>query len=291
MKPTIVVTGVSSGIGYDAVRYLSQNGYFVFGSVRSSATAAELENKFPDNFRALIFDVLDRASIDEASEVVAEHLGSERLRALVNNAGIAEGGPLQLLDDDRFSRQLEVGVVGTRNVTNAFLPLLGACPKAMEPRRGPPGKIINITSISGILNTPMNGAYCVAKHAVESLGEVYRRELLQYGIDVISIQPGPIESLLWDKNIGSLNEYAESEYADMCRNTDEIMREASADALPAEVVSRLLDRIIRARWPRRAYIVHRNRWSVALFAKVLPARLVDRLLWRRLSRAPIKKGS
>jgi hypothetical protein len=282
MKSAVVVTGVSSGIGYDAARYLSRHGYFVFGSVRSSDVADRLAATFGESFQPLIFDLLDRSAILSASSTVRERLRGHRLRALVNNAGIAEGGPLQLLDDDRFRRQLEVSVIGTRNVTNAFLPLLGT--DAGRDLQGAPGKIINITSISGIFNTPMNGAYCVAKHAVESLGEVYRRELMQYGIDVVSIQPGPIQSRLWDKSIGSLDEFAGSPYAKMIRNADEIMRAAQRDALPAEIVSRLVDRIITSRRPKPSYIVHSHKWRVAMLAKVLPARLVDRLLWRRLNR-------
>jgi len=284
MKPTIVITGVSSGIGYDAVRYLSQHGYFVFGSVRSDDVKAGLELEFPENFMALVFDITDPPAIRRAAQQVAEHLENRRLTALVNNAGVAEGGPLELLEDDRFRRQIEVNLIGTRNVTNAFLPHLGAEPELNPERQGAPGKIINITSISAVLNTPINGAYCVAKHAAESLGEVYRRELMCYGIDVVSIQPGPIQSKLWDKNVGSMDRFKDTIYGTMIRNTDEIMRNAQRDALPAEVISSLIDRIIRSSRPRVSYIVHKQKWRAWLLAHVLPARLTDRLLWKRLNR-------
>ncbi len=283
MQQTVLITGVSSGIGRDAVRYLSQNGYFVFGSVRSQKKKDELEAEYPTNFRGLVFDVVDTDAIAESARIVSEHLGNNTLTALVNNAGIAQGGPMQLLEDDRFLQQIEVNVIGTRNVTNAFLPHLGV-PTANQPEHeGKPGKIINITSISGILNTPMNGAYCVSKHAHESLGEVYRRELYGYGIDVVSIQPGPIQSKLWDKNIGSMDRFSDSIYCNMIANTDGIMAEAERDALPAEVISKLIDTIIKSRRPKTAYIVHSQKWRAWLLSK-LPARLVDRLLWKRLNR-------
>jgi NAD(P)-dependent dehydrogenase (short-subunit alcohol dehydrogenase family) len=282
MDPTIVVTGVSSGIGYDAVRYLSQHGYFVFGSVRSSEVKAELESEFPENFEALVFDVTDVPAIKNAAHRVAEHLGKRRLTAIVNNAGIAEGGPMQLLEDNRFRRQIEVNLIGTRNVTNAFLSHLGAELDPVAKRQGPPGKIINITSISGILNTPINGAYCVAKHAKESLGEVYRRELMQFGIDVVSIQPGPIQSRLWEKNVGSLDRFSNSPYKTMIRNTDKIMRMAQLEALPAETISRLIHRIICSPRPKLSYIVYKHKWRAWLLARILPTRLVDRLLCKRL---------
>jgi NAD(P)-dependent dehydrogenase (short-subunit alcohol dehydrogenase family) len=284
MNSTIVVTGVSSGIGYDAVRYLSQHGYFVFGSVRSVEAKARLESEFPENFEALVFDVTDKPAIQKAALRVAEHLGKHRLTALVNNAGVAEVGPLQLLEDDRFRNQIEVNLIGTRNVTNAFLNHLGAELDPDSGRLSPPGKIINITSISGILNTPINGAYCVAKHAQESLGEVYRRELMKFGIDVVSIQPGPIQSKLWDKTVGSLDRFIDLPYRTMVMNTDDIMCKAQQEALPAEMISRLIGRIICSPRPKVSYIVYKHRWRAWLLARILPARLADRLLWNRLSR-------
>ncbi len=170
-------------------------------------------------------------------------------------------------------------------MTNAFLNHLGAELDPNSGRLGPPGKIINITSISGILNTPINGAYCVAKHAKESLGEVYRRELMKFGIDVVSIQPGPIQSKLWEKNVGSLDRFADSPYRTMIENTDEIMREAQREALPAETISRLIDRIICTPRPKVSYIVYKHRWRAWLLARILPARLCDKLLWKRLNRS------
>jgi len=287
MKPTIVITGVTSGIGYDALRYLSQHGYFVFGSVRSDDAKARLELEFPENFKALVFDITDSSAIKNAAQRVTEHLGNRRLTALVNNAGCAEGGPLELLEDDRFQHLIQVNLIGTRNVTNAFLPHLGAESYPDSQRQGAPGKIINITSISGVLNTPINGGYCVAKHAVESLGEVYRRELMHYGIDVVSIQPGPIQSRLWEKNVGSMGRFNNTIYRTMIRNTDDIMRDAQRAALPAEVISSLMDRIIRSRRPKVSYMVSKHKWQAWVFTHLLPARLTDRLLWKRLNR-PVK---
>ncbi len=283
MQPTVVITGVSSGIGRDAASYLSKHGYFVFGSVRSESARTELGSALPENFRAVVFDVVDRPAIDAAAKIVADHLGDQRLTALINNAGIAEGGPMQLLEDDRFLRQIQVNVIGTRNVTNAFLPHLGVRDTAQPTAAGRPGKIINISSISGILNTPMNGAYCVSKHAQESLGEIYRRELMQYGIDVISIQPGPIRSELWNKNLGTMERFADSRYSAMIANAEAIMAEAKQEALPAETISRLIEKIIQARRPSLSYIVHSQKWRAWLLSK-LPARWTDRLLWKRLNR-------
>jgi short-subunit dehydrogenase len=164
-------------------------------------------------------------------------------------------------------------------VINVFLPLLGAT----KGFKGQPGKIINNSSLAGVFNTPFNGAYCVSKHAVESLGEIYRRELMLYGIDVVSIQSGPIESQIWTKNIGIFDEFDNSDYAKMLKKAEAIMANAEKDALPAVVISKLIYKILNSRNPKTSYIVNKNKFLTKVLVKYLPSRWVDRLLWKKLS--------
>jgi NAD(P)-dependent dehydrogenase (short-subunit alcohol dehydrogenase family) len=270
----ILVTGVSSGIGYDIVKYFLSLEYYVFGSVRKNEDKETLEKEFTSNFKALVFDVTNAEDVQSSLSVVKDILKNDSLTALVNNAGYAQGGPMALLSDEEFRMQVEVNLFGVRNVINTFLPLLGAS-KEFKNR---PGKIINISSISGVMNTPMNGAYCVSKHALESLAEVYRRELMMYKIQVVSIQPGPIQSDLWKKNIGSLSKYYESDYSKMAKNTDKIMIGAKKDALPARVISKLVEKIIMKKTPKLSYIVNKNRFLSIIMAKYVPTRIMDYLL-------------
>ena len=276
----ILITGVSTGIGYDAVKHFLQLGYRVFGSVRSDADATRLTQEFPTNFTCLQFDVVDVDSIKSAVVQVRTELGDESLTALVNNAGYALAGPMALLSDAAFRKQMEVNVYGVRNVTNAVLPLLGATSEF----KGEPGKVINISSISGIFNSPMNGAYCVSKHALESMAEVYRRELMIYGIKFSSIQPGPIESKLWEKNDDTLNEYFDSDYGNMAKNTTKIIHAGKRDALPASVISNLIEKIINSKNPRLSYVVHRDKLRIFMLTRLLPKFLVDRLIYRHLNK-------
>ena len=278
---SILISGVSTGIGYDAVRYFTSKGFRVFGSVRKPEDKLRLEEQFPENFHALLFEVRDRAAIDEAVKETETILAGELLSAIVNNAGIAVVGPIQLLDGDSFERQLTINLFGMRNVTNAFLHLLGATHDRLPGQK--PGKIINMSSISGVFNTPMNGSYCVAKHAMESLGEVYRRELSIYGIDVISIQPGPIQSEIWVKSDDEMAPFRDSDYKTMIERTEEMLEHASQNAQPAEVISKLIHKIIESKRPRTAYIVHTNKLLAKVLAHWLPARLVDRILKRKLN--------
>ena len=283
----ILITGVSTGIGYDAVRHFVQQGYFVFGSVRKQADQQRLESDFPDRFKCLQFDILDRAAVDAAAKQVEEILGGKLLTCLVNNAGVPLTGPLQLIDDERFDHQLLVNVSGTRNVINAFLPMLGAT-KGRDPSVQP-GKIINNSSISGVINTPINGSYCISKHAIESLGEVYRRELMMYGIDVISIQSGPIQSQIWEKSIGKNSEFEESDYKTIIQQTDAIMESAQKIAQPPSVFSELIEKIIDNPRPRLAYIIHKRKWRIWML-RWLPKRWVDRMMHKKLS-SPIQARS
>ena len=276
----ILITGVSTGIGFDAVKHFLQQGYFVFGSVRKEVDQQRLESEFPDRFKCLLFDICDRAAIAIAAKQVEKILDGKLLTCLVNNAGIALSGPLQLIDDERFDHQLLVNVSGTRNVINAFLPMLGAI-KGRDPSVKP-GKIINNSSISGIVNTPINGSYCISKHAIESLGEVYRRELMMYGIDVVSIQSGPIQSQIWEKNIGTTTEFEDSDYQNMIQQTDAIMVSAQKIAQPPSVFSELIEKIIDNRRPRLAYIIHQQRWRIWML-RWMPRRWVDRLMHKKLS--------
>lgn len=283
-RPVAVVTGVSSGIGFDIAQHLGSIGYFVFGSVRTARAAEEVTAQMPPHFRALLFDVTDRSAVSRSASVVDEHLEGRRLSALVNNAGIVEPGPLQLLEEERFDRAIAVNLMGTRNVINTFLPLLGAV--GGEARTGGPATIVNISSLSGVINTPINGAYCVSKHAQESLGEVYRRELSQFGIRVVSIQPGPIESRLWDKNIGSMERFRSSSYGPMTDRVNEVMRRAQEGALPASAVSQCVERALKSHRPQNSYIVAKNRVRAWLLAHWTPARWMDRILSKRLSGGP-----
>ena len=277
---SIVITGVSTGIGYDAVRHFVSLGYHVFGSVRKPEDQQRLESDFPERFKCFIFDVVDRPAIQAAADEIERLLDGNLLTCLFNNAGVALAGPMQLVDSEAFDRQLLVNVSGARNAINAFLPLLGASLERNPDQK--PGKIVNNSSISGFINTPVNGSYCVAKHAIESLGEVYRRELMMYGIDVVSVQSGPIQSQIWNKSSGALDEFKDTDYGPMICKTEAILEDAQQIAQSAEVFSRLVQKIIESPNPKTAYVIHKQRWRLHIM-RWLPKRWLDRMMHKKLS--------
>ena len=276
-KKYIIITGVSTGIGNDATGYLIENGYHVFGSVRKEDDVTRLQEQYPDNFTCLQFDVTKLEEVKLAFDKVATILDGKLLNGFVNNAGLAVGGPMELMDDDKFRYQMEVNLFAVRNVTNIFLPLL----KGDKKKGVKGGKIIMISSLSGIFNTPFNGAYCVSKHAMESLAEIYRRELLMYDIDVVSIQPGPIQTKIWDKNVNKYKEYENTAYAQLTRRSNKIMQKAEKDALPARVISKLILKIVSKK-TKLAFPITKNKWITVLFIKYMPARWADKIFYKQL---------
>jgi len=287
LPKAVVVTGVSSGIGDAIARYLMERGYRVFGSVRKLSDAERLVDAYNTLFNPLVFDVRHKDTVVAAAHVTREALGGVPLAALVNNAGLALFGPMECLDDKAFEQTVAVNVFGTRNVTNAFLPLLRSS-DATDSNTNKPGKIINISSLSGILNTPMNGAYCVSKHAMESMGEIYRRELMSAGIDVCSIRSGPIQSEIWTKNIEENGEYANADYALMADNAQKIMRNAAETALPASVIAQLVLDITENRKRKVAYEVGAGSMTAKILSSYLPVRIADKLIGRALSKRNVK---
>src|SRR4026208_2138382 len=178
---SVVVTGVSTGIGWGIMKVLIQNGFRVFGSVRKSQDAERLTKEFGEAFVPLLFDITNEEGVRNAAQKVREQLNGKTLFGLVNNAGVAVPAPLMHQPIEDFRKQMEINLIGQLIVTQAFLPLLGTD----RSLKGNPGRIINMSSVSGERGYPFLGAYAASKFALEGYSESLRRELMLYGIDVI----------------------------------------------------------------------------------------------------------
>ena len=188
---TILITGVSSGIGYTTAKYLLTRNFRVYGSIRGGGAGAGELRKEP-GFTALNFDVTDREAIRAGIQRIRDdgHL----LTGVINNAGIAISGPVETLSEAQYRKQFDVNVFGLIAVCQETLPLLHDARNAgLSPR------IINIGSVSGYLTSPFTTLYSASKFAVEALTDGMRRELAPFGIDVISIAPGPVRTPIWAK--------------------------------------------------------------------------------------------
>jgi NAD(P)-dependent dehydrogenase (short-subunit alcohol dehydrogenase family) len=150
MTKSVVITGVSTGIGLETARDLVAHGYRVFGSVRKETDGARVRADLGEAFMPLLFDVTDAAAMAAAVDIVHREVGDRGLTALINNAGINSMGPLMHVPLDEVRRIFEVNVVGVIAVTQAFLPLLGARRDALHR----PGRIVNMSSVSGGVAAP-----------------------------------------------------------------------------------------------------------------------------------------
>lgn len=281
MKKTVFITGVSTGIGRAFLEKLVMEGYHVIGTVRKEADKLELERQFGEKARILICDITDNAQLDQAVEQMAQYMEGEPLYALINNAGIAVPGPMHLITDAEFEKQMDVNLMATRRVTNLLIPFLRQS-GSIKP------KIIFISSISGVFAAPFNGAYCVSKHALECLVDIYRRELRYLGIDVISIQPGPLKTEIWRKAKGSFDRFKVGAFASIAEKADKMIQHTEKSALDLKVMTDLIIKILGAPKTKNRYMVHRNSLLLKLMVNVLPSSLLDKLIWSNLDKKDAK---
>ena len=276
---SVVVTGVSTGIGWGITKVLIEHGIRVFGSVRKARDAERLSQEFGERFLPLLFDVTDEASVQAAARQVRKQLRGETLMGLVNNAGIAVPGALMHLPIDDFRHQLDVNLAGVLIATQAFVPLLGT-DRSLQ---GEPGRIINISSISGKIGFPFIGAYAASKHGLEGFSETLRRELMLYGIDVIIIGPGSVATPIWDKaEQVDLSRYADTEYMESARHVQEYMIRNGRKGFPPEKVGEVVWHALRTRRPRVRYAVVPGNFLGRLIPMLLPKRWIDRIIARNL---------
>lgn len=276
----ILITGVSTGIGLATAQYFIARGHFVYGSLRKQAQAEEMQEQLGEQFHPLVFDVRDGEAVAAAVEEVKAHLGAGQLDALVNNAGVAVSGPMQLVALEDLSYQLEVNVLGLVRVTQAFLPLLGA----QFPKRRAPGKVFNISSVSGEFGAPFLGPYCASKFAVEAISDSWRRELLIFGVDVVCVQPGPIRTPIWEKAIAEVKPYADSDYANLLKGTTKTIRQSEARSIPPERVARVIYKALESASPKSRYIVAKNAWTYWLLFRWVPDKVVDYFVGRAFAK-------
>jgi len=219
---TIVVTGTSSGIGLAIAKRGIERGARVFGTVRSEADAVRVSGELGPGYTALICDVRDDAAVARAADTVRAALDGQRLSGLVNNAAAALPGPLLLQPIEEIRTQIETDLLGPMIVTRAFGPLLGADPTLS----GPPGRIVNMSSIGGKLRQPFISAYIASKHGIEGWTGTLRRELQIYGIHVAAVGPGLVDTPIWDKVNSFFGRYDGTPYEEAFNNGVRIIVEA-----------------------------------------------------------------
>ena len=272
--PTVLITGASTGIGRATALRLAGSGWTVLAGVRKTADGEALRVAGGERVIPLELDVTDPAQIEQAAERVGE-LAPSDLDALVNNAGSAVGGPLELISLDDLRRQFDVNFFGHVAVTQALIPAL----------RRARGRIVLISSVGGLLTTPYLAPYHASKYALEAVANSLRLELAGSHIQVALIEPGSVATPIWEKNRGQVDEFdvpeeLRDQYGHVPAAMAKALHNTARRGIPPERVAQTIERALNARRMRARYLIGRDAHAMVWASRLLPDLLFDRLLRR-----------
>jgi NAD(P)-dependent dehydrogenase (short-subunit alcohol dehydrogenase family) len=273
----LLVTGASTGIGEACARYFDERGARVYAGVRKDADGERLRRGASDRLTPVMLDVTDEAQIDATIKAIADEVGSAGLHGLVNNAGVARGGPLEYLPLDEWRDQFEINVFGQIAVTKAALPLI----------REAPGRIVFIGSIAGRVATPFMGPYAASKHAIAAVGESLLHELRPWGIHVAVVEPGVIATAIWGKGNDTLDRMEQElppevreRYPDVFESFREEIKVNDTKGIPAVEVAKRVDHALFSDHPRPRYLVGTDAKMAGAADRLVPDQVMQFLVER-----------
>jgi NAD(P)-dependent dehydrogenase (short-subunit alcohol dehydrogenase family) len=291
--PTALITGASTGIGRATALRLARSGWTVLAGVREQRAGERLaaeaagEGEGRDaagnggapgasgRLTPLALDVTDAAQIAAAAELVARSAPGGALDALVNNAGVAIGGPLETLPLVQLRELLEVNLIGQVAVTQALIPAL----------RRARGRIVLLSSIGGRLTTPYMYPYHASKYALEAVGDALRVELARSHIRVALIEPGAVATPIWTKGSAfvegvSFPEDLHEFYGHVPAAVEKSLSDTARRGIAPERVAQTIERALTARRPRARYLVGADARAMVWVKRLLPDHLFDRVIAR-----------
>ncbi|WP_186080028.1 oxidoreductase [Burkholderia gladioli] len=263
-RQVALVTGASSGMGKDFALRLIAEGYTVYGAARRTGHMTEIEAA---GGRVICLDVADDASIVNCVEQIIREQG--HIDILINNAGYGQFGALEDVPPSEALRQIEVNLLGPARLTQLCLP-------HMRARKF--GKIFNITSIGGKLATPLGGWYHASKYALEGYSDSLRNEVRRFGIDVVVIEPGGIETewagIASDEASRYSGHGAYADFVDKFRSGQERLGKNP----PPKVISDLIIKALKAKRPAARYHGGRLAGPLLFLRNVLSDRMLDKVI-------------
>ena len=272
----VLVTGASTGIGAATARELAHRGFHVLAGVRREVDADALRS---DRIEPRILDITNPAHIAALAQRIADDPAGRPLRALVNNAGIAVNAPVETLPMEEWRRQFDVNLFGHIAMTQAMLPAL----------IDSSGTVVNISSVGGKIAMATYGAYAGSKFAMEAVSDSLRREVAEHGVKVIVVEPGGVITEMSGRGIATAHqlagEMAPAQHERYDALVDAIVAQADSftrRGLSAAKAAQVIAGAITAKKPRARYTVGRDAAVLTRLARVLPDRLLDRVLYRNL---------
>jgi NAD(P)-dependent dehydrogenase (short-subunit alcohol dehydrogenase family) len=271
---SVLVTGASTGIGEACAHQFDRLGWEVYAGVRRHEDGERLKAGSSGRLRSLLLEVTDVASIEMAVKDITAGLGDAGLTAVVNNAGIALGGPVEYLALEEWRRQFEVNVIGQVAVTKAVLPLIR--------RSASRGRVVFMGSIGGRVALPIVAPYAASKHAIEAIAESMRHELAHTGIRTVVIEPSAVRTPIWDKGQSAADDIEASlppeglqRYAPAIAGLRKAMQFQARTGVDPAVVARVVERAVTSSRPAARYLVGRDAKAIAMVARLLPDRARD----------------
>jgi NAD(P)-dependent dehydrogenase (short-subunit alcohol dehydrogenase family) len=282
--PLALITGASSGIGRATALRLAGRGWTVLAGVRDPAAGERLvEEAAGGEMIPLSVEVTDPAQVAAAAARVQELGARDRstarggLDALVNNAGIGIGGPLELVPLDDLRRQFEVNVFAQVAVTQAMLPAL----------RRAGGRIVFVSSVGGRVAMAFTAPYAASKHAIEAFGDALRVELHSSGVRVALVEPGSVSTPIWDKGRAQADQVSiplelQQQYGRIPAAMSKVLEDTARRGVAPELVAETIERALTAPRMRARYVVGRDAKAMLLAKRLLPDLAFDRVARRVL---------
>ncbi|MEN8193654.1 MAG: SDR family oxidoreductase [Bacteroidota bacterium] len=277
ISKAILITGTSTGIGKTCALHLDKLGYKVYAGVRKQADGDNLQKDASQNLTPIILDVTDEESINNVVNFIEEETGG-KIFGLVNNAGIGRSGVLEVTPVTEIRKVMEVNVIGLMAMTKAMIPML----------RKNKGRIINIGSTASYLASPGASAYAASKFAVRAITDSLRLELKPFGMSVVLVSPGAVESDIWEKGKAYKNELRKnikpeivSLYATLIKFGENLINELKK--ISADEVAKSVTHALTANKPKRYYLVGNDAKGGAKASK-LPKALLDWIFMKRIEK-------
>ena len=280
MSKVILITGASTGIGFAIAKHLSDASHKVFSGVRKKVDAQKIIKH--TRVQPIYLDVTKEVDIINA-KILIEKLG--HLDVLINNAGLAKCGPIELVSVSDYKRVFEVNVFALLRVTQIFLPLL----------RKTNGRIINISSITGKQAGPFSAPYSASKHAVEALTDCLRREVSNQGIKVVSINPARIKSDMSQKVLNDIQkrlmhikvdtglDHTQAIYEKPLKRLRQIVENSIYPDSSIVPIIKTIEKAIFSKKPKTRYFPGKNVLRQAFIAKFASDRLIDKIILKKFN--------
>jgi NAD(P)-dependent dehydrogenase (short-subunit alcohol dehydrogenase family) len=275
---SVLVTGSSTGIGRATALRFDASGWRVFAGVRDPADGEKLRQAATDRLIPVTLDVTEPDQIAAAAGRIEAESG-DGLHGLVNNAGVAVPGPLETIPLGDLRHQLEVNLVAYVAVTQALLPQI----------RRAEGRIVFLSSIGGRVAFPFGGPYHASKFATEALGDVFRQELRPWGIEVAIVEPGSIDTPIWERGQRKGEEIEEKSpqtnllYGAALEKFKKVIEDTAERGIPPEKVAKAIAHALESSRPKTRYLVGLDAKVQARIKPLIPTRVFDRIVARQLN--------